>query len=52
MLTFKECTKQYLAAHSSGWRNAKHVVQWSSTLKTYVEPVIGSLSVHSTIPRW
>ncbi|MGA7809091.1 tyrosine-type recombinase/integrase [Bradyrhizobium sp.] len=46
-LTFKECTKQYLAAHSAGWRNAKHAAQWNSTLKTYAEPVIGSLSVHS-----
>ncbi|MGJ4952463.1 tyrosine-type recombinase/integrase [Bradyrhizobium sp. HKCCYLS20291] len=45
-LTFKECTKQYLAAHSAGWRNAKHAAQWSSTLKTYADPVIGSLSVH------
>jgi integrase len=45
-LTFKECTKQYLAAHSAGWRNAKHAAQWNSTLKTYAEPVIGSLSVH------
>ncbi|WP_316186210.1 MULTISPECIES: tyrosine-type recombinase/integrase [unclassified Bradyrhizobium] len=46
-LTFEECTKQYLAAHSAGWRNAKHAAQWSSTLKAYAEPVIGSLSVHS-----
>jgi integrase len=46
-LTFKECTKQYLAAHSAGWRNAKHAAQWSSTLKMYAEPVIGALSVHS-----
>ena len=46
-MTFNECTKQYLAAHSAGWRNAKHSAQWSSTLKTYVEPVIGSLSVHA-----
>ncbi|MGJ4973181.1 tyrosine-type recombinase/integrase [Bradyrhizobium sp. HKCCYLRH1073] len=45
--TFEECTKQYLAAHSAGWRNAKHAAQWISTLKTYAEPVIGSLSVHS-----
>ncbi|NPU65384.1 integrase arm-type DNA-binding domain-containing protein [Bradyrhizobium sp. 83012] len=46
-LTFQECTKQYLAAHSAGWRNAKHTAQWGSTLKTYAEPVIGSLSVHA-----
>jgi hypothetical protein len=45
-LTFKDCTKQYLAVHSAGWRNAKHAAQWSSTLKTYAEPVIGVLSVH------
>jgi integrase len=46
-LTFTECTKQYLAAHSAGWRNAKHAAQWSATLKAYAEPVIGPLAVHS-----
>jgi integrase len=46
-LTFKDCTEQHLAAHSAGWRNAKHAAQRSSTLKTYAEPVIGALSVHS-----
>ena len=46
-LTFKDCTEQYLAAHGAGWRNAKHAAQWSSTLKTYAEPVIGALAVQS-----
>jgi hypothetical protein len=46
-LTFKECTEQYIAAHRSGWRNAKHSAQWSTTVKTYAEPVIGSLPVQS-----
>ena len=46
-LTFKDCTAEYLAAHGAGWRNAKHAAQWSSTLKTYAEPVIGALAVQS-----
>jgi Arm DNA-binding domain len=44
-LTFKECTEQYIAAHRAGWRNAKHAAQWSTTVKTYAEPVIGALPV-------
>ena len=46
-LTFKDCTEQYLAAYRAGWRNAKHAARWSSTLKTYAEPVIGVLAVQS-----
>ena len=46
-LTFKECTEQYIAAHRTGWRNAKHAAQWSTTVKTYAEPVIGSLPVQN-----
>ena len=46
-LTFEDCAEQYIAAHSAGWRNAKHAAQWSSTLKTYAEPVIGALAVQS-----
>jgi integrase len=46
-LTFKECTEQYIAAYRSGWRNAKHAAQWSTTVKTYAEPIIGKLPVQS-----
>ena len=46
-LTFKACAEQYIAAHGAGWRNAKHAAQWGSTLKTYAEPVIGSLPVQN-----
>ncbi|HXP76017.1 MAG TPA: integrase arm-type DNA-binding domain-containing protein [Stellaceae bacterium] len=46
-LTFKECSEQYIAAHRAGWRNAKHAAQWSATVKTYAEPVMGSLPVQS-----
>jgi len=34
-LTFGECCEQYIEAHRSGWRNAKHAAQWDSTLRTY-----------------
>ncbi|MGC3963635.1 MAG: integrase arm-type DNA-binding domain-containing protein [Rhodocyclaceae bacterium] len=34
-LTFAQCCEQYIAAHESGWKNAKHASQWRSTLQTY-----------------
>jgi integrase len=46
-LTFQDCTEQYISAHRAGWRNAKHAAQWSATLKTYAEPVIGILPVQN-----
>ncbi len=44
-ITFHDCAKQYIAAHRAGWRNEKHVEQWENTLKTYAQPVFGTLSV-------
>jgi integrase len=46
-LTFKEATRRYIEGHKAGWRNAKHAAQWESTLATYAEPVLGSLSVQA-----
>lgn len=43
--TFETLAGQYIAQHASGWKNAKHTAQWTATLKTYVEPVIGKLLV-------
>ena len=43
--TFAECAADYIAAHKAGWKNAKHKDQWTNTIKTYAEPVIGKLSV-------
>jgi integrase len=45
LLTFKECAEKYIATHRSGWRNEKHIAQWSSTLATYAYPIIGDVSV-------
>lgn len=45
--TFKECAEAYITSHAPSWRNEKHRAQWRSTLKTYVYPVFGDLSVAS-----
>ena len=37
--TFGQVADDYLAAHSSGWRNPKHRAQWEMTLKTYCEAI-------------
>ncbi|MBX5147179.1 tyrosine-type recombinase/integrase [Rhizobium lentis] len=44
-MTFKQCAEKYIDAHRATWKNTKHSAQWPSTLKTYVYPVIGDLSV-------
>jgi integrase len=44
-ITFKDAAEKFIEAHRAGWRNAKHADQWSSTLETYVYPMLGSLSV-------
>jgi integrase len=44
-MTFKQCAKKYIDAHQGTWKNPKHAAQWPSTLKTYVYPVFGDLSV-------
>ncbi len=43
--TFAECAADYIAAHRSGWKNAKHINQWTNTIRDYVNPTIGKLSV-------
>lgn len=43
--SFAECAERYIEAHRAGWKNAKHIDQWESTLRTYAGPVIGKKSV-------
>lgn len=45
VITFEQCAKEYIASHASGWKNAKHAAQWTSTLETYVYPVFKKTSV-------
>jgi integrase len=50
-VTFAECAKLYVKAHSPGWRNERHVAQWTSTIETYLDPVLGDLAVQSVDVR-
>jgi integrase len=43
--TFDEAAKAYIDAHRHEWKNAKHGLQWESTLAAYASPVIGTLPV-------
>lgn len=43
--TFAECAADYIEAHRPGWKNAKHIDQWKNTIRDYVDPIIGKLSV-------
>jgi integrase len=45
VLTFDQCAEDYIKAHSSAWKNAKHIDQWRATITTYASPVIGKLPV-------
>jgi hypothetical protein len=46
-MTFHECAERYIEAHSAGWKNEKHAAQWTATLSTYAEPVLGPLPVQA-----
>lgn len=43
-VTFEEAARQFIAAKSAEWKNAKHGQQWTNTLETYAHPVIGKLA--------
>ena len=42
-IIFADAAKRYIAAHAAGWRNPKHRQQWSNTLTTYANPILGQL---------
>jgi integrase len=44
-VTFKECARRYIEAHTPSWRNTKHAAQWPATLGTYAYPHFGSHAV-------
>lgn len=43
--TFAAVARDYIAKNEKAWTNPKHAAQWTSTLKTYAEPVVGSLLI-------
>ena len=44
-ITFENAADAYIAAHESGWKNAKHASQWHNTLQADAYPVAGRLLV-------
>ncbi|MBS4097961.1 MAG: tyrosine-type recombinase/integrase [Sulfuricella sp.] len=44
-MPFREAAAAYIAAHESGWKNAKHAAQWGATLETYAYPTLGNIAV-------
>lgn len=43
--TFAKTAEAYIEQHEKSWKNAKHAAQWTATLRTYANPVLGSLLV-------
>lgn len=50
-VTFDQAAAEYIAAHESTWRNAKHRQQWCNSLATYASPVIGAMDVAAVEAR-
>jgi integrase len=46
-VTFAYCAASYVESHKAGWRNPKHADQWTNTLETYANPVVGTLPVQA-----
>lgn len=44
-ISFDKASEQYIESHKAGWKNAKHIDQWTNTLATYASPVIGNVDV-------
>lgn len=44
-ITFEKAAQGYLDTHGDTWKNLKHRAQWTSTLSTYVYPIIGTMLV-------
>ena len=47
MITIRKAASEYIATHKAGWKNEKHIWQWSQTLESFAFPVIGDLPVAS-----
>ncbi len=43
--TFRFCAEQYIDSKKGEWSNAKHVYQWTQSLKHYAYPIIGDMPV-------
>ncbi|MDI1309395.1 MAG: tyrosine-type recombinase/integrase [Methylotenera sp.] len=43
--TFEQAAIQYIVSMSPEWKNAKHISQWSNTLRDYAYPHFGNLPI-------
>lgn len=48
--TFLAVAKAHIAGKRAGWSNPKHALQWESTLREYVYPILGSRRVSEITP--
>ncbi|MBF0354435.1 MAG: integrase arm-type DNA-binding domain-containing protein [Alphaproteobacteria bacterium] len=46
-ISFQKCVDAYIKAHTPGWKNAKHIDQWTNTLRDYAGPVMRDLPIQS-----
>jgi integrase len=44
-INFSKAAHEYIESHKSGWKNAKHIDQWRTSIKDYADGIIGSLDV-------
>ncbi|WP_082079880.1 tyrosine-type recombinase/integrase [Cupriavidus basilensis] len=42
---FRDAATEFITARRPGWKSAKHAQQWTNTIVTYANPVIGHLDV-------
>jgi integrase len=45
VVTFRQAAAAHMHGNATGWKNAKHRAQWTSSLETYAYPIIGDVSV-------
>jgi integrase len=45
VMTFRQCGEAYVDTHKAGWKNEKHIWQWTATLSAHAYPVFGELPV-------
>jgi len=45
LVTFDACAEAYIKAHRHSWRSPIHAQQWVNTIRDYVSPIMGSVSV-------
>jgi len=43
--TFKQAAQRYFDSKKAGWKSDKHTIQFTSTMRDYVNPIVGELAV-------